>query len=190
MINKLVCLFRNRPSSSEEAQLEDALRSEGSRICSKQEEDNLAVANIVKQARRRPKIRGNLPASPWASAAPGLLAAAAVVALLLIVMRAWNQPTPEESPSLEATQTSPAGETFFAEPVRTLVEPFAVFAFNPLAPVTDEWNRFAGDARENIESLLATAKALATLPAPSLSIDPEYLFPTLPELQRFSPYGN
>jgi len=191
MINKLVNLFSNRAASSEEARIEDALRSEGIRIRAEQEEDgDTAVANIMEQARRRPKLRESLPASPWISAAPGLLAAAAVVALLLIIVRQDSQPTPEASPSRQATQPSPTGETLLAEPVKTLVEPFAALGFNPLDPVTAEWNRFTGDTRESLESLLTTAKALATLPAPSISIDTEILLPELPELQRYSPYGN
>mgnify|MGYP001235571508 CR=1 FL=1 len=59
MIAKLVALLRNRASSTEEAHLEDALRSEAAHLQANDKEDEIAVARIVANARRRPRIREN-----------------------------------------------------------------------------------------------------------------------------------
>ena len=190
MISKLLALLRNQPSSPEEEQLEDALRNEASRIRAEDEDDEVAIATILDRARRRPRIREKLPAAPWVSAAPSLLGAAAVLALILILLRPGNQSNPEESAPRQATQPNPAAETLFAEPVKTLTEPFAPLAFNPLEPVTEEWSRFAGDTHSSTISLLVSAKAWVNLPAPAIPIDTRDLLPDLPGLHDFSPYGN
>ncbi len=183
MISKLLALLRNRPSSPEEARLEDALRSKANRIRSEEENDEVAVANILDRARRQPRIREKLPAAPWISAAPGLLGAATVLAFVLVLL----QPNPEEPPPQQAVQPKPEAEPLFADPVKTLTEPFAPLAFNPLKPATEEWSRFAGDTRRSTVSLFVTAKAWVTLPEPEITIDTDKL---LPELRHFSPYGN
>jgi hypothetical protein len=190
MINNLIKLFSNRATTDTEARIETALRNEGRRIRMLEKEDEGNVANVVKQASRRPKIRAGSISSPWASQAPRLLAAAAIVALFLFIMRPEKSIVLEPVPVTKATQPSPVDETLFGNPVKSVIEPFAAFAFNPLDPVTEEWSRFTGDARENVEALLSTAKSLAALPVPHFHIAPKNLLPSLPELQRFSPYGN
>lgn len=190
MINNLIKLFSNRATTDTEARIETALRTEGKRIRMLEEKDEAAVANVMKQASRRPKIRAASIHSPWASQAPKLLAVAAIFALFLFIIRTEKTSVQEPAPAVQASQPSPTDPNLFVQPVKSLVEPFAAFAFNPLDPVTDEWIRFTGDARENVESLLSSARSLATLPVPPISITTENFLPELPELQDFSPYGN
>ena len=186
MISRLLALLRNRPSSPEEARLENALRSEANRIRSEEETDEVAVATLSERVRRGPRVRQELPGSPWVSAAPGLLGAAAVLAAALFLL----QPNPEEPEPHQAVQPNPEAEALFAEPVKTLTEPFAPLAINPLEPVTEEWSRFVGDTRERTVSLFVTAKAWVALPSPEIPIDTDNLLPELPDLPPFSPYGN
>ena len=51
MIAKLIALFRNRASSPEEATLEDALRSEATRLQKNNVSDEVAVAQIMERAK-------------------------------------------------------------------------------------------------------------------------------------------
>ncbi|MFP6901509.1 MAG: hypothetical protein VCA36_11235 [Opitutales bacterium] len=189
MISKLLALLRNRASSPEEIRLENALRSEAARLRANEEEDEVAVASIVKHAKRRPRIREAPTEFQWLPSR-ALLGGAVLLAVILLALKFGNQPNPDQDEPQQAQQMNPAAKALFAEPVKTLTEPFAPLVFNPLEPVADEWNRFAGDTRAKAESLLATAKSWTTLPAPPLSIDPDSFLPELPELNEFSPYGN
>ena len=189
MISRLLALFRNRASSPEEARLEDALRSEATRLRAKPEADEVAVANIVEHAKLKSPLRKNVPAPRWLPSR-SLLGGATILALILLALKLGNEPQTKDISPQQAQQKNPDAEMLFANPMETLAKPFASFAFNPLEPATEEWNRFTGDTREKAESLLASAKAWTTLPAPDLSLDPETFLPELPELRQFSPYGN
>ena len=190
MIAKLVALLCNRASSTEEARLEDTLRSEAAHLQANDKEDEIAVAKIVANARRRPRIRENVSKKLEWLPSRALLGGASLLAVILLALKFGNEPNPSSKEPTQAQQVTPATEALFAEPVKTLTEPFAPLAYNPLEPVADEWTRFAGDTRAKAESLVATAKSWATLPTPPLSIDPDNFLPELPELNELSPYGN
>ena len=191
MISRLLALFRNRASSPEEARLEDALRSESTRLRAKPEADEVAVANIVEHAKRRSRLRQNesVSRSRWLPSRT-LFGGATILALILLALKLGNEPQTKDIFPQQAQQKNPDAEMLFANPMETLANPFASFAFNPLEPATEEWYRFTGDTREKAGALFATAKAWTTLPAPDLSLDPETFLPELPELRQFSPYGN
>ena len=190
MIAKLVALLRNRASSTEEARLEDALRSEAAHLQANDKEEEIAVARIVANARRRPRIRENASKKLEWLPSRALLGGATLLAVILLALKFGNEPNPSSKEPTQAQQVTPATDALFAEPVKTLTEPFASLAFNPLGPVTDEWNRLAEDTRVKAESVLAAAKSWTSLPTPPLSIDSDNLLPALPELDEFSPYGN
>lgn len=190
MINKLIGLLCNKPASLEETRLEDALRCEAKRILSKEEDDEVAVAQIVDRAKRKSPIREDLPASPWFSHARSWFAAGIILTLLIFVLQSGHQPKKEDALHLQAQSKNPITELDFSEPIKALAEPFAPFAFNPLEPAAEEWNRFTGETHEKAVTLLVAARSWTTLPSPSLAIDPENLVPELPQLERFSPYGN
>ena len=189
MIAKLIALFRNRASSPEEAILEDALRSEATRLQQNDLSDEVAVAQIVERAKSRSGHREDplvKPGTPFRK----LLAGATLCAAILLVLKFGNQTQDEGGSSKETFEQGPAAEPLFAQPMDTLTKPFASLAFNPLEPATEEWNRFTGNTLEKAESLLASAKAWSTLPAPSLPINPDALLPEFPDLPQFSPYGD
>ena len=182
MIAKLVALLRNRASSTEETRLEDALRSEAAHLQANDKEDDIAVARIVANARRRPRIRENASKKLEWLPSRALLGGATLLAVILLALKFGNEPNSSSKEPTQAQQATPATEALFAEPVKTLTEPFASLTFNPLGPVTDEWNRLAEDTRVKAESVLAAAKSWTSLPTPPLTIDPDNLLPALPEL--------
>jgi hypothetical protein len=203
MIGKLLALLRNTPSSTKEARLEDALRYEAKRMQGKEKEEEAIVAKVVARAKRRPRIRQMTEKPRWASVAPGLLGAAALVVLALLILRPANQSTPQNPTTPEVVQAKPeeaAPETItpvkpataelLTETTTNLSAPFSDLAFNPLEPATKEWQRFAGDTRDNAESLLATAKSWAAIVQPNPSIETDKLLPPAPDWKDFSPYGN
>ena len=190
MIAKLIALLCNRASSPEEARLEDALRSEAAHLQANDKEDEVAVARIVADARRRPRIRESAPKKLAWLPARALLGGATLLAVILIALKFGSEPGSNLEEPKQAQQVTPVPEGLIAEPVKALTEPFAPLAFNPLGPVTDEWNRLADDTRAKAESVLAAAKSWTSLPTPPLSIDTDNLLPELPELDEFSPYGN
>ena len=223
MIGKLLAMLRNKPSSTKEARLEDALRNEAKRMKGQQEDDGVLVAKVVEYAKRRPRISQKTEKPRWISVAPGLLGAAALVVLLLLILRPAQQPqpvdttpsdvakpeasvsTPDDTTPPELVQSKPkteesvpektipanaTPEELLAETTTNLSAPFSDLAFNPLEPATKEWQRFAGDTRDNAESLLATAKSWASIVQPKPSIETDKLIPPAPDWKRFSPYGN
>ncbi|MBG31286.1 MAG: hypothetical protein CMI31_15015 [Opitutae bacterium] len=189
MIAKIIALFRNRASSPEEATLEDALRSEATRLQKNNVSDEVAVAKIMERAkcasghRKDPLLKSEVSFRK-------LLAGATLCAAILLVLKFGNQNEDAGSASKEPVERNPADETLFAQPVDTLTKPFASLAFNPLEPATEEWNRFTANTIEKAESLFASAKVWSALPTPNLSINPDALLPEIPDLPPFSPYGD
>lgn len=193
MISKLLALLRNRASSTEETRLVDALRSEAAHLRANDREDEIVVARIVEHAKRRPRIRETPPKKLEWLPSRALLGGATLLAVILLALKFGNEPSSYPKEPKQTQQLNPEAKALFAEPVKTLTVPFAPLAFNPLGPVTDEWNRFAGDTRAKAEAVLAAAKSWTSLSTPPLSIDPNSIIPELPELpelNEFSPYGN
>jgi hypothetical protein len=156
----------------------------------KEEDDEVAVAQIVERSKRKSRTREALPAAPWLSHARSWLAGGIILTLLVFAFQSGHQPKEEQTLPQQAQSKNLVTQFDFADPMKALAKPFAPLAFNPLEPVAEEWNRFTGETREKAVTLLVVARSWTTLPSPTLGIDPASLVPELPQLERFSPYGN
>ena len=202
MKSKLTALFQNRASSPREARLEKVLLREASRIRREEEtdpkDDAIALAKIMERARKRPESEQKVQPFNLAFLAPGLLGAAAFIGLLVILspndQTSPNKPQQAQPASGIATEELAAQDkvdpnALFSQQVKTVADPLTPLAFNPLAPMTEEWKQFAEETKANAESLLATAEAWTALPDPTPSIDAENFLPEAPDLREISPYG-